>query len=493
MPTTHPPRLPIPPRAWLLLGAALLAVEPARWLIHSWTDPLYGSAGLPVFLLCAGLFIASLASPGNASGEPPRLAIVLLGATALIRLAGSVLAVNTVGALALVVDVYALGLWAGLHRRRWAISPGWLALLFAFSLPLERVLQRLLGFPLQQLSAAGACGGLRALFGDGVQCQGVRIMLAGQDVLVDLPCSGSRTLLLLAILFTALAARRRPGPGRAVVGVIVTLVAAWLANSLRIAILAVGIAFPGLVGIDVMAQPWHDLIGTGTLILGVVPIWWWQRRLPPTATRSAAAVTADQPPTPSAVPNGLPGLALIALALALPWLPAQPVDVARAAEAPVLPATLGDLPAVPRPLDEREQVYFTRYGGAANRHLYGELGLTVVETAAPLRHLHAPDECLSGLGHRVEYLGLRHHPVPTALYRSTAPDGRVWRVAVSFVSARGETATSVAEAVWRWWQQPTSWRQIQRVTPWQTPPERLDWLEQAVQRALDLPTAAMAS
>jgi len=67
--------------------------------------------------------------------------------------------------------------------RRRPLAPFWLASSFAFSLPLEPLLQRLLGFPLQHLSAAGACSLLQHAH-PGVQCAGTRILLGGHDVLV---------------------------------------------------------------------------------------------------------------------------------------------------------------------------------------------------------------------------------------------------------------------------------------------------------------------
>ena len=118
-------------------------------------------------------------------------------------------------------------------------------------------------------------------------------------------------------------------------------------------------------------------------------------------------------------------------------------------------------------------------------------GLLLVSTRAPLRHLHAPDECLRGSGYRVDYLGLEHAGLPSALYRATDAGGRSWRVAVSYVSDRGEHAASVGEAVWRWLRAPeATWTMVQRIAPWPgaEDPERRDW-ESALLRALDLPSA----
>ncbi|MCK4867788.1 MAG: archaeosortase/exosortase family protein, partial [Alphaproteobacteria bacterium] len=145
-------------RILFAVALGILALEPILWLVRTWRDPSYDSQGFLVFLIAAGLFAWSVTSKRQDSNAPHRRrAVWLLIATAVIRLAGQVLAINTVGAIALVIDVYAIALLCGLHTRARAVSPGWLALCFAFSLPLERIVQRTIGYGLQNLSADGAC------------------------------------------------------------------------------------------------------------------------------------------------------------------------------------------------------------------------------------------------------------------------------------------------------------------------------------------------
>lgn len=114
--------------------------------------------------------------------------MLLLG-TALICAIGQIFAVNVLGVVALAIDVYAIGLLVNLGNRKNALSAGWLVVLFAFSLPIERILQRLIGFGLQHLSADGACWVLQGIFAN-VQCNGIRLLLAGRDVLVDFALLG---------------------------------------------------------------------------------------------------------------------------------------------------------------------------------------------------------------------------------------------------------------------------------------------------------------
>ena len=472
---------------WLpfAIGAAVLAIQPLLWLVNSWFDPGYDSDGLLVIAGLLTLLIWSVSSPlgDRDHNRHKQRAVALLIASTAIRLAGQLLGINMLGAGVLMIDIYALGLLLGLDRRQRPLSPGWLAVLFGLSLPLERVLQRLFGYGLQQLSADGACTLLR-LGPDPVHCEGVRILLAGQDVLVDLPCSGARGLLLLIMLATALAALIRPSFKTVLIGLVLTLIAALIGNSLRISILALGLAYQ--TDIDVMAAPWHELIGLLSLLLAAVPVllWAW-------SNRQQSTLPASRPVTDRPVPTLSPvlGLGFMILALVTVSLPSQPIDIARPMTDPTLPTRLGDTPARMLALSGREQAYFTRYGGGATLAGYGPLRVLSVTTTSPLRHLHAPDECLIGAGHQVRYIGLHRGHLPSAVYRSIAPDGRHWRVAVTFISDRGEYATSVAEAVWHWLQNPGSrWTQLQRVTPWNLPLEQTAAWDRTLARALDLPS-----
>ena len=109
----------------------------------------------------------------------------------------------------------------------------------------------------------------------------------------------------------------------------------------------------------------------------------------------------------------------------------------------------------------------------------------------PLRHLHGPDECLRGAGFDVAYLGTSLSPLPTAVYRATAPSGESYRVDVSFVSDKGETVASVAGAIWRWLHRDGAvWTAVQRVSPGTLPESEHERWSAAVLAALDLNTTA---
>ncbi|HUS96711.1 MAG TPA: exosortase T [Hyphomicrobiaceae bacterium] len=500
------------------MAGIILAAGPFVWLIRTWRDPAYDSSGFIVFLVAAGLFGWSWSSrlPRSPSGNT-RFAIILLAASAIMRLAGQLMAINTIGAVCLVIDVYAIAVICPLPERARPVSAVWLAAVFAMSLPVERILQRTIGYGLQQLSAEGACVGLKAVYGD-VVCHGVRIIVAGTDVLVDLPCSGARALLLCMLAFAIAATLCRPAWMQALVGAVTMVVAAIAANILRITLLAVGLADPAsLDGINVMAAPWHDAIGLMSLALSILPLLAWTRwvRVPSAGacqgrrrqpellpTRISADgwwLVSHQPP-PRPVPIAV-GVSALALSLLIVNLPHRPLDVStpppRAANGTpflqgtaiqALPLSIDGHVAEPVQLTAREHIFFTQFGGWAAKARYGDNALMLVQTSSPLRHLHEPGDCLRGLGFKVSYLGTHYTPIPTAAYSATAPGGQRYRIDVSFISDRGEITPNVATAVWRWLQgNARSWTAIHRITLAEAPESaRLAWAN-AVTAALELP------
>ncbi|MBN8607750.1 MAG: exosortase T [Caulobacterales bacterium] len=450
-------------RAAFAAALLLLAYGPVHWLIDTWLDPAFDSHGFVYFALVVALSAWSCTSPlrGAVTREDERIAVALLAATALVRLAGQVLAIDTIGALALVIDVYALARLAGLERRARPLSPFWLSVAFAFALPLERIVQRSIGYVLQEISAGGACGALSVLFDD-VRCAGVRISVDGADVLVDLPCSGARALIVFGFMFVTSATLARPRWFVGVLGVGVALAAALIGNFLRIVMLASGVAIgPARLGFDVMLQPWHDNVGLIALgAVGPALILW--ARTAWTAPRTPRAHVPRQPRKRSP----WSAAAFMLLAVAIISAPRAPVDIARQPVSIAAPERIGASRAVALPLTTLERAYFEQFGGVAVKAAYGEHALMLARTTSPLRHLHAPDECLRGLGYEVTYLGMRFEPLPTARYRAVAPDGRAYRVDVSFLSDQGHRAASVSEAVWFWLNdRSTVWTAVQRISP----------------------------
>ena len=467
-------------------GAAVLAIGPLLWLVETWRDPAFASNGAIFFAVVAALFVWSLTSArldGDRGGE--RLAIVLLTATALVRLAGQVLAIDTIGALALAIDVYAIGRLLKLDRRQRPVSSVWLAVAFAFCLPLERIAQRCVGYALQEVSARGACSVLSAAF-ERVTCAGVRIGVNGADVMVELPCSGSQALVVFEFIFALLAGLTRPRWVMGALGVCLAILAAVAGNIARIALLAAGVsAGAARLRFDVMAEPWHGLVGLLALGLSAFVLLIWANAVQPAPLAKAA------PLRPAARLFGMRSAAMFcAIAIAVVAAPRRPVDVAAHAVSIAAPSRIGEYGAVAAPLTPAERGYFEQYGGAAVKARYGPFALLLTRTASPLRHLHAPDECLRGLGYRVEYVGLRFTPSPSARYRAIAPDGRAYEIDTRFISNKGRVAASVSEAVWIWLgDRSTIWTAVERVAPAGGDARAQAAFDAGVAAALDLPSS----
>ena len=459
----------------LALASLILAAEPIRWLVQSWQEPAYDSHGHWYVVALTALGAASvLSGPPKSKRAGTDLVLIFLAAAAM-RLLGQVLAVNILAALALAVDVFAIATWLSLDRRRFALSPVWIAACFLFALPLAPLLERVLGFPLQRLSAELACQFLTPVFTDLV-CDGGRLQVNGVDVLVDLPCSGASGLLTLLALWTYLNAIYRPALADAAKGLGFAILAALIGNGLRISLLAAGLA----VNIDTMAPILHTSIGLAALALSALPlVLFYKPAARPPSHRPALRV-----------PNTWLGpfsiLALI-LSVAIVQAPKSPADRSGSLKRADLPAQLLGHAGTMVPLTDMERTYFAAYGGLAQKVSYGPMALNVVQTGSPLRHLHSPATCLRGMGFQVTFLGTRFDPIPTSIYRATAPDGQSWTVAVSFVSDQGDSTSGVGEAVWSWLTgRSNRWMSVQRITPTTLPPAARAAFEQAALAALDL-------
>jgi len=474
------------------LAALVLAIDPVLWLVQTWRDPSYDSSGFIVFCVCAGIFLWSITSDRLSRKVNLRLPLFLLTVSSLTRLVGQVFAINVIGAITLVLDVYAIGHLAAVGFRKRPISPGWLAVCFAFSLPLERIIQRTIGYGLQSVSADGACLVLGNIF-DNVRCNGIRILINHQDVLVDLPCSGARALLLLLLFYSACMSVCRPGFVKGIVGFGITLLSGVFVNVLRIIFLATGIAYPNyFMGIDVMQTPWHDLSGMVFLAIGCLPVIYWALLVynPNPFQGISNDKKERQIEKPLLRINPLyQAVGFLVLAFVIINLPRQPIDVAKPNIKVNLPSWIHGNIATPVSLFPKEKAYFIKYGGAAAKAIYGEHGLLIVKTSAPLRHLHSPEECLRGLGFDVQYKGVSHKILPTAIYKATASDGASYRVAVSFVSSHGHVVSNVSEAVWHWMQNPGgTWSALQRISPWNLDDDENNRWDLAVMAAMDIRT-----
>ncbi|MEL7105384.1 MAG: exosortase T [Pseudomonadota bacterium] len=461
----------------LTLASIVLALDPLRWLVRTWQDPSYQSYGhWYVAALLGAVALSAASGPAARPRQTEGLLLIFLAA-AMVRLLGQVLAVNILSALALAIDVFAIARLMRLDLRPRALSPVWLSAFFLFALPLAPILERVLGFPLQMASARVSCAMLRPFFAD-LDCASVRLKVNAVDVLVDLPCSGATGLLLMLTLWTGMNVWLRPGPLTAALGLVATLAAALLGNGLRITLLAGGLG----LGLNTMDPVAHTTIGIVSLALSALPIMVLYRPAP----RAAPVPRLSLPALPSYLLTPLACAAVLA-AVWIVSLPKDPVDTSGRIAQRALPSQLLGHRRQAQTLSAVEQRYFEAYGGLAQKASYGALGLNIVQTGAPLRHLHDPSTCLLGMGYDVTFLGTRFDPLPSSIYRATSPDGQVWHVAVSYVSDDGHRTASVGEAVWTWLTgRSHRWTSVQRITPISLPPEARAAFEQAALAALDI-------
>ncbi len=470
--------------ASLLSGAVVLAFKPVIWLVGTWHRAGYDGVGWMAAVLVLVLFLWSWSSPRIADVPNQVHPMPLLLLAALLRLLSQILDINVIGALLLGVDVYALAGLAGLAQRRRRIAPFWLAVLFCFSLPIEPMAQRLVGYDLQLLSANLACT-LLWPFVEVLHCEGIRLVADGRDVLVDLPCSGAEMLSLTALVLSAIHTLRCPGAYVALFGALAAFMLGLFGNSLRIVLLALGIVHAEVLPFHVMDPLPHTVIGLVIVALVSIGLYALTALYPTSASFLDASTAAHTPALTPALSQRrarwlradffqagwsrsrsaaflfLPGALLISA------LQPRPVDVAPPISPPEMPLAVAGFLQRAESLTPLEQNYFEQYGGSAARAAYGPFGLLLVSTASPLRHLHDPTICLSGAGFDVRLLGT-DHATGSTLYRAQAPQHHApaYLVRVSYISNHGERASSVAEVVWRWLRQPQSrWTMVQRVVP----------------------------
>ncbi|MEM1230202.1 MAG: exosortase T [Pseudomonadota bacterium] len=498
----NPLLLRLAPVACLLL----LSAEPAWWLVGTWHLPGYEGSGAWAALFALVLLCWSVASPvdQHAGAAQPGDQVTLwlwLCVSLLLRTGGAIAGINLLGALVLPLDLYLLARALRVGVRERPLAPLWLAAVGFFALPLEPLVQRIFGFPLQQLSAAASC----ELLGLGLPellCDGVRLQLGARELLVDLPCSGARIASQLGLLGAALCALKRPRWPGALAFCLGALGVAVAANVLRITVIALGLVYQAHLPIDVLDPVAHEAIGLVALALAAVALLALAGWLRPALIAQTTASRAEIWMSRLGLRRG-PGVALwywvplLAGALVLPWLGEDAGrGVLPTAQRLPAPSYLAGYLRQPQPLSTLEAAYFDRYGAQGSRAGYGPFGLYLMQTAAPLRHLHAPEICLRGLGHQVRFLGTRYTPVPASVYDVRASDERRYQVMVSYLSSDGRVVPSIAEAVWRWFTNPAQrWTMIQRVLPLSpagTPISHADRFEVAVSRAFNLAPAVPA-
>jgi hypothetical protein len=293
---------------------------------------------------------------------------------------------------------------------------------------------------------------------------------------------------------------------QAVTGLAIALTGAVLANVCRIVVLCVLVVFENPLGIDVLQDPAHGMIGLLALLgFVILPLAVWakgnlmasvemasfptyslttsslsysqflfQRRL---QRIKALIKTNIEAALFRLIPSQIPaysGVLACLVALLIVNLPHQPMDVSAEKAWQTLPSRLAGFSGKTVPLNPVESHYFQKFGGNALKVRYGQTAVMLVQTTSPLRHLHDPGDCLRGMGYDVRFIGRQQEPYPSNRFMATAPSGQRYWVDVVFKSNSGQIVTSVSEAILLWIQQPQiHWMAIQRIRPVQTQPDKI--------------------
>lgn len=469
---------------FLFAAASLvLAIHPAIWLLRTWRDASYDSDGYVFLVAVIVLAVWSLKSgPAKPSDHPQVQPVFLLLFSALIRFFSQVLAINFLGGVALAIDVYAVLKLLKIDTRPRAISGFWLTILFLLSLPIERLLQRFAGLALQDASAFGACKTL-GLFFDDLQCSGTLLTLRGNEILIDLPCSGTASLMIVIGTLTVLCAIYRPRPMTAVLWLSLSLALSVVFNSFRITLLSLGVTYAAVLPFDVMAEPMHGVVGFITLGLCLAPLVLWFHPKPWQRKYRRGFPTVRMP----AKYGVAIGVVALVLAIGIVVTPRTALDVSAEVQPPLLPTRLVGNDILRHDLSPLEVGYFQTYGGTARKATYGAFGVTVVKTTSPLRHLHSPEECLKGLGYTVRFLGTQHGIWPSSVYSAQNAGGH-WQVLVTFAADDGFVSANMSAVIWHWLRNPSAvWSSYQRITPLKFTEITRQKMDTALMTSLDVP------
>ena len=439
------------PHLLLLPGLLALLVEPSLWLWRTWWDPAWSSSGAAVFLVALALTTRSVLS-GAAPGSAPTVWPALVAAAAA-RAVGRLLSIHLIGALALVIDAWALARALRVDARPQPVSPLAISALVMLSLPVEHVGQQLVSWPLRTAASALTAALAQPWVGS-LEREGTLLIADGHLLEIDVPCSGLRGALALAVLAVSLSSTLRMPPLKTAVA---TLGGALLANVVRLWILVVGPT-------ALLLEGWpHDLIGLVGLAAGAAPLLYLARR---SAPRTPVAPLSGPPLRTSSA------LTISIAALLAALLPHRPLDVSAHVEPLQMPMILGERISEPRASTAMEDAWVATWGGALVGRSYVDADgvphtAVALTTTAPVRHLHGVDACLRGAGHQVERIAHLPTPLPTTVWRSTDPSGAQWRVATTFIAADGTVASTPSEVALRWLQDPgTAWTRLDRITPW---------------------------
>ncbi len=392
-----------------LLGYVLFALSflpTFYWMLQSWLQPGSYFAHGPLMLLVAMLFL--LRQNSVLASLPPqgiRSCGILLGIGLLGHLGSQLLMVDSFSGWLLLPTFFALLLCFEGPARTRVLAPALGALFFAVPLPL--FVTGHLAYEMKAFASGGAVF-LGNLLGLGLQQEGARILIPGQEaaLFVGAECSGLRSLtalLALGYVFAFLLRRRRLWSRLLFLGISVLL--ALFANLLRLTTLAM---IAKAKGVSFASGVAHDVSGYLLYGLAILCLLFIDRLLPGALGEEDAPAADKQLKVAASEPVSRLALALLLL-LGLPALGMgfwRPED-----------SSLGLADRVPRSfegythvrehaLSDRDyqllgtrDVVWRRLRESASGEL---LDLTVVFSGRNWKSLHPPELCLEAAGLGIE-------------------------------------------------------------------------------------------
>lgn len=265
------------------------------------------------------------------------------------------------------------------------------------SLPLLSSLQFFAGYPLR-LIAAEAARLLLIAAGFDVERSGSALVIDGQLVMVDAPCSGVHMAWIAYFTAFAASAWLRVPDTRVLRLLPVAGLSVLLGNIVRNTLLVVKEA--GLVSWPEWS---HDAIGLAVFaavcVLVLVSVHYAARQAVPLSKPFRAA--DEHISTPVGRWSHVVALVVYAGLFGYPFLQSQAVEASPRSMAIEWPRQYEGQALRPLALSAVEQRFADRFPGAIGRFADGRGTLVLRHVAAPTRMLHPAGDCYRGLGYRV--------------------------------------------------------------------------------------------
>lgn len=422
----------------LLVPGLAMAATWESWRWYAGRVSAVPEEAAPLLLSLA--FLALLAFPRWLRREPPAavpllpLALLLAVYALLTLLAVPQIFRAAVAALAV--------LWALYRAVLGCAPPPAFYGMMALALPVLPSLQFLLGYPMRLVSAVLTVALLK-LEGLSIARQGTFVVLNGEMVQFDAPCSGVSMLWALVLLTLLVGLLLRFDVPRLALATGAALVASVIGNVLRVTSLL-------HLELGVFGAPsdgLHEAVGLVAFAMAAAVLLAVVVRL-----RAPTIESAFNSGRPSERQVALPAfLAAVAVAAAVPLVTAKGNAPAKAGDGfPGWPASYDGRPLSPLPLSAREEAFQRDFPGRIGRFSDGKREIVLRWVTDATRRLHPASDCFRGIGYAIDPLPLRRDATGEVMgcFRATRAD-QTRTVCEKIESVAGGSSWSDVPA-WYW-------------------------------------------